>query len=269
MRTFENLSEKISNGKELDFGDILSRTFELFKKVWLQGFLLMVILCIVMVPLFVAIYMPMYSSLMEQMQNGDYNPNDASNLFAGQSDNFRYRIIGFTFVISFLTTALVSAFHSVVAKLDRGEAFNFSDLFQFFRVKYFDRIFAIASFSLLIALLNFAFEKFLSPSTATVLNLVLNVVLSVYTTLFVVFFAFNPHLKAGEIFSLSFNLGSKKWLLIFGLTVITAIIGMLGAIVCGFGVLFTISIVYLPIYLVYKDVIGFNKTTDIDRIGQE
>ena len=269
MSTFENLLEKINNVKQLDFGDILSSTFELFKKVWLQGFLLMVILCVVMIPLFVAIYIPVYSSLMEQMQNGDYTPNDAGNLFAGQSDNFRYRIIGFTFVISFLTTALVAAFHKIIAKLDNEEAFSFSDFFQFFKVKYFDRIFAIASFSLLIALLNFAFEKFLPAATATMLNLVLNVILSVYTSLFVVFFAFNSHLKAGEIFSLSFNLGSKKWLLIFGLMVITAIIGMLGAIACGFGMLFTISIVYLPIYLIYKDVIGFNKTTAIDRIGQE
>ncbi len=269
MNTFESILEKINNTKNLDFGDILSRTIELFKKVWLQGFLLMVIFCIIMIPLFIAIYLPMYSALMEQIQNGGYNPENPSNLFSLQSDGFRYKIIGFAFVISFLTTALVAAFYKIVRKLDVGEEFSFSDFFQFFKAKYFDRIFAIASFSLLIALLNFAFEKFLPPATATLLNLLLNVILSVYTTLFAVFFAFNSNLKAGEIFSLSFNLGSKKWLLIFGLMVVAILMGCLGMIACGIGMLFTISIIYLPTYFVYKDVVGFNDVSSIDRIGIE
>lgn len=269
MNSYENLLDKINNVKQLEFGDILSRSFELFKKTWLQGFLLMIILCVVMIPLFVAIYIPMYTSLVEQIQDGNYNANDTGNLLSMQNDNFRYKVIGITFVISLLSTALVAAFYKIIEKLDFDEEFNFPDFFIFFRAKYFDRIFAIASFSLLIALLNFAFEKFLPAGTATLLNLVLNIILSVYTTLFVVFFAFNPNLKAGEIFSLSFNLGSKKWFLIFGLALITGIIGLLGAVACGFGVLFTISIIYLPAYLIYKDVVGFSKTTDIDKIGIE
>ena len=269
MNTFESLFEKINNAKALDFGDIISRTIELFKKVWLQGFLLMIILCVVMTPLFVAIYMPMYTSLVDQMQNGGYNPNDANNLLGMQSDSFRYKIMGLTFIISFITTALVAAFYKVIRKLDNDEVFRFSDFFQFFRGKYFDRIFAIASFSLLIALLNFAFEKFLSPNTAILLNLLMNIILSIYTTLFVVFFAFNPNLKAGEFFSLSFNLGSKKWFLIFGLLVVTGLLACLGFIACGLGVLFTVSIVYLPVYFVYKDVVGFNEISDIDQIGKE
>src|SRR5690606_21672891 len=37
MNTFESLLNKIANAKELDFGDIISNTIELFKKVWLKG----------------------------------------------------------------------------------------------------------------------------------------------------------------------------------------------------------------------------------------
>ena len=33
------LTEKIENARELSFGDIFDQSIELFKKVWLQGFL--------------------------------------------------------------------------------------------------------------------------------------------------------------------------------------------------------------------------------------
>ena len=44
MNSFNSLLEKIEHAKELDFGDILNKTFELFKKAWLQGFFLVLIL---------------------------------------------------------------------------------------------------------------------------------------------------------------------------------------------------------------------------------
>lgn len=72
-----------------------------------------------------------------------------------------------------------------------------------------------------------------------------------------------------QIVKLSFNIGTKKWLLSFGLIFLTGLMGMLGIIACGIGVLFTISIIYLPVYFIYKGVVGFDDITDIDLIGKE
>ncbi len=267
MNTFTLLQEKINNAKELDFGDILSKTFELFKKTWIQGFLLVLILMVVMIPLFIAIYMPMYSSVIEQIQSGDYDPNDSSSLMQFQTDSFRYMILGFTFVISFISTGLIAGFYRIVKRIDFNESYTFGDFFRFFKGKYLGKIFAIAAFSLMVSMINFGLEKFLPPAMASILSGVLSIILSVYTTLFVVFFAFNEDLESSEIFSLSFSLGTKKWLLIFGLLVVSGIIGFLGVIACGFGLLFTISIVYLPIYFVYKNIFGFTSVSPIDEIG--
>ena len=86
---------------------------------------------------------------------------------------------------------------------------------------------------------------------------------------FSVVFANNPELTETEIVKLSFNLGNKKWFITFGLMIVTGILGMLGIIACGIGVLFTISIVYLPVYFIYRDVVGFEDDDEIQHIGRE
>jgi uncharacterized membrane protein len=44
---------------------------------------------------------------------------------------------------------------------------------------------------------------------------------------------------------------------------------MLGIIACGIGLLLTMSIVYLPVYFVYRDVVGFEEDSEIMKIGIE
>ncbi|ALJ04921.1 hypothetical protein APS56_07205 [Pseudalgibacter alginicilyticus] len=267
MDIMTTLLEKINNAKALDFGDILSRTFELFKKTWLQGFLLMLCIFVVAIPIFVVIYMPMYTALTEQMQNGNYDPNEVSNLMM-QTDSFRYQILGLTFVLSFLSTTLIAGFYRIIKKIDFNEPFSGMDLFYYFKGQYSGKILTIAALSFLVSLINFAFEKFLGPETASILGGVIAIIFSVYSTLFVVLFAFNPELESTEIFSLGFNLGTRKWMIVFGLMIITGIIGFFGIILCGVGMLFTFSIIYLPPYFIYKDVIGFNEKSEIEQIGE-
>lgn len=269
MNTLASLQEKIDNAKTLDFGDILSRTFDLFKKTWLNGFVFVLMLLVMISPFIIALYVPMFGSIMEQAQSGDYDPNDASSFIRNQPDSFRYMLLGYTFIISLISTGLVAGFYRVVKRIDFDEIHSFSDYFYFFKGKYLGKVFAIASFSLLIALVNFAVEKFLPPAAASLINGILSLVLSVYTTLFVVFLAYNPHLETSDFFTLSFSLGSKKWFLIFALMIITVIIGLLGMVACFIGALFTISIVYLPVYQIYKDVVGFDNLSAIDKIGSE
>lgn len=268
MSTFFKLQDKINNAGSIDFGDILSDSFDLFKKTWLKGFLMVLILVVIAIPFFVALYIPMYNELLEQVQDGTYDPNNVENLPYINTDNFKLMTLGVTFIMSLLSTTLIAGFYRVLKKVDFDEGDSVSDFFYYFKVKYLGKIFTIAAFSLMIAMANLFFEKLLSPDLATILNLLLTIVLSVYTTLFVVFFAFNPELDLSSIFSLGFNLGTKKWFLIFGLAVVAGLIGILGIIGCGFGILFTISFMYLPPYLVYKYIAGFETLDDIDLIGE-
>ena len=72
-----------------------------------------------------------------------------------------------------------------------------------------------------------------------------------------------------KIVKLSFSLGTKKWFITFGLIFVSAILGMLGIIACGIGILFTISIAYLPVYFIYREVVGFEEDDEIMKIGTE
>ena len=80
-------------------------------------------------------------------------------------------------------------------------------------------------------------------------------------------FAFNPDLTAGDIVKASFKLGNKKWLLAFGLIIISSILAQIvGMIMCFVGVLFTAAFVYHPTYLIYKEDIGFEEENPVDVI---
>ncbi len=268
MNSLNNLLDKIETSKQLDFGDILSRTFELYKKTWTQGLILILVMLLFMAPFFIALYIPMFKTAMEQMESGAYDPSDPNSLIQAQSSSFQYMILGFTFIVGFINTGLVAGFYRIVKRIDFEETFGFKDFFYFFKSKYLSKIFAIAAFSLLVALVNLLVERFLPDTSASLLSAGVSIIFSVYTTLFVMFFAFNPHLESSDFFVLSFKFGSKKWFLIFGLLFVTVIIAiLLGIITCFIGLLFTMSIVYLPIYLVYKDFFGFDTISDIDRIG--
>ena len=84
---------------------------------------------------------------------------------------------------------------------------------------------------------------------------------------FAIIFANNPDLTEAEIVKASFKLGNKKWLITFGTIFLARLLGMLGIIGCFIGILFTISIVYLPVFFIYKEVIGFEDDSEIEQIG--
>jgi hypothetical protein len=76
--------------------------------------------------------------------------------------------------------------------------------------------------------------------------------------LIIVIFAFNHELSVSDIITVSFKLGNKFWLLLFGLIIISSLIAQLGVILCFVGLFFTAYFVHIPIYYFYKDTIGFN-----------
>ncbi len=269
MNTFETLLSKIDTADHLDFGTILSTSLELFKKVWVQGLILMAVLFGTMIPFMVFVYLPMFQEAMTQVRTEALDPNQVGNSLGAMTAKIQYITLGFVLVYTFLSTALVAGFYRIVKKIDHEETYAFSDFFYFFRGRTLDKLCAIAAFSLLLALLNLVFEKFLPGFSASLLKMGITFIFSVYSSLFVLFLAFNTDLEVSDIFVLSFKLGSRKWALLFGLLVVGGILGMLGIIACGVGVLFTFSLFYLPFYTTYKTLFGFDTRTDIDRIGAD
>ncbi len=60
--TAQELQSRIQQAKALDFGDIFNKSIELFKKVWVQGLVMLLLTMVIMLPLYFIMYLPMIAA---------------------------------------------------------------------------------------------------------------------------------------------------------------------------------------------------------------
>lgn len=250
MNTLDSLLQKVGQAKPLDFGEIISNSIDLFKKVWLKGFVVILILVIAAMIISLAFG---FIGLAPDAYDFNYG-FDLESFSSFYSQNALYSVPQ-TILVSTLTLALVAAFYRICKQVDSGETGQ-DDYLYFFKKEYFAKVFMLGIIYTLIA------------TVAQLLFLIPYIYVFVPLSYFAVIFAFNPDLSEMEIVKVSFALGNKKWLITFGTLFVMGIIGMLGALACVIGLLFTISIIYLPVFLIYKEVIGFKAHSEIEEIGR-
>jgi len=248
--SYQNIQNKIQSAQHLDFGKILDLSIKLFKEVWLKGFLMVLIMLVFGFAL----------SFFLVAINLIPNPYEVTGIEEFSFFTFYAQNVLQNLAQTILTTpfllAMLAGFYRICRQVDLKEAQD-DDLFYFFKGGHFRKILMLGLIYALIA--TVAQALFLLPYLYVFVPL----------SFFAVVFANNPELSESEIVKLCFSLGNKKWLLTFGLLLVTGILGMLGFLACGVGLLFTISIVYLPIYFVYRDVVGFEDNDEIKYIGSE
>ncbi|TWO33461.1 hypothetical protein E1J38_006085 [Seonamhaeicola sediminis] len=252
MQSFNTITKKINTAPDLSFGDIINDAIELFKKVWIKGFLTILIIAVA------AIAVSFIFQLIGLAPDSLYFVDNGFNLetlVGFYSQNAIYSIPQ-TIMVSALTIALMAAFYRICKQVSLGQNVN-DDYFYFFKKEYFTKALMLGMIYTAIA------------TIAQLLLLIPYIYAIVPLSYFSIIFSNNPHLREIEIVKLSFAIGNKKWLISFGSLFVCSILGMLGIIACGIGVLLTISIAYLPFFLIYKDVIGFDEQSEIDLIGED
>ncbi|MBU3821237.1 hypothetical protein KO566_04120 [Flavobacteriaceae bacterium XHP0103] len=251
MGTLDTLIKKIENAKNLDFGTILSASIELFKKVWVQGLVMLLLNILMMLPFYILMYLPLLGM-------GLYDPESFSQ---GGDFNMALLIPFYTMVLVFSFFAMVinfglkSAFFRICKAKDFNEATR-DDYFYFFKKPYLMQTIKLSVISFGIAVL------------ATLLCFLPIIYAIVPLSLINVIFAFNPEMAVSDVVKLSFKLGNKKWLITFGLIFVAGFLAQIvGMLLCFVGVVVTTSFAYIPLYFIYKDVIGFDDVDVIDEIG--
>jgi len=257
MNTVTHILEKISQAKALDFGDIFNKSIELFKKSWLYGFLFQLIVLIITLPFIIVLYVPFVMSLVAQSKSGHVDPDTFGALFAGFTGLYLAFFILGILAVTVFQLALQAGFFRIVKNIDFGNDVQVSDLFYFLKGKYFGSVtlltLAIILISIIAALLCYL------PLIYAIIPL----------SFFTIVFAFNSEMSIGDIVKISFSLGTKKWLISFGLFLVTYIIVVfLTLLTCGIGSLFLSPFIYLPLYFVYKQVIGFDEMTKNEGLEQ-
>lgn len=237
----ERVNQKINERPPLEFGSIFSRSIDLFKKVWLQGFITLLLTFITILPFYVMIYIPMIAAGItdpEMLRSED----PPAIVVISMVVLFPIVLIG---AITF-SMALNAAFLRICKQKDLNESAS-DDYFYFFKDGRLGRILILSLIVLGLSLLGML---------ACGIGMIY---LVVPISLFPAFLAFNEELTAMEIVKSSFTLGNKNWLVIFGLVIVMGIVAELGIFLCFIGILFTAMLSKIPAYFMYKDGVGFEE----------
>jgi len=238
---FENQTQHIKHKPDLNFGTIFSRSIELFKKVWLQGFIILLLTFVVILPFYIVMYIPMIAMGLtdpEAFRHNELPPMVAIAMI----------ILVPVIAIGITTFALAlnAAFLKICKQKDLEEVAK-DDYFYYFKEGRIGKVFILALYVFGLSILG---------ALACGVGMFY---LMVPISLIPAFLSFSNDLSPSEIVKASFILGNKNWLVIFGLVLIMSIVAQLGFILCCVGVLFTAMLGKVPIYYMYKDGVGFDE----------
>ncbi|WP_242092850.1 hypothetical protein [Aestuariivivens sediminicola] len=244
------LLEKVENAKALDFGDIFNKSIELFKKVWLQGLIMLLLTVALMIPIYIVMYFPLIALGLLDQEVLQHN-EDLNIVIAIPMIILVLLISFFAMIIGF---GLQSAFYRICKNKDLNEMGS-DDYFYFFKRPYLGKT------------INLAIMTFGISVVAMLLCVLPLIYVMVPIALITVIYALNPDLSASEIIKVGFKLGNRKWVITFGLLIVSSILAQLvGMLLCIVGVFVTASFSYLPTYFVYKESVGFEPAADSNTI---
>ncbi len=248
-----SIFNRIEEKKSVDFGDILSKSIELFKKVWVEALKHAVVTILIIIPFMLLMYMPFFPMIMESVANeSSYDPSTALNnhfsgLFMG---GWIFVVFLIALVIQPLALSIQGNFFKVCKKYDLDEDVPTDRYFHLLK-NHFGKLLLLTLASMGIAMVA-ALLCYLPLLYAIVpLQLLLPI------------FVFNESLSISEIIKAAFKLGNNYWLTVFGLIIVSGILSSVGIILCFIGVLVTSFFQYIVIYYFYKESIGFYENSGI------
>ncbi|MGJ8664764.1 MAG: hypothetical protein ACSHW7_00210 [Patiriisocius sp.] len=251
---YQRLLSKIEQSTSFDFGDVLSKSFDLFKKVWVEGFVHLLLLMAISIPVILIFYIGMFLVVgVNAFATNAAGGFDTYNASEGFDPAMIPSFIGLFLLVLIvgaimqtLSIAISAHFYQVCKKADLGTHNETGGYFVYLQKASFKKLFVLSLASMGIALVA-ALACYL-PLLYVIVPLSMSLVI----------FAFNPELTVKENLSASFKLGNKYWLPLFGLLILGGLISYAGIIACFVGVFFTAMFAYIPMYYAYKDTVGFD-----------
>lgn len=248
-----DIFQRIENAARPDFGNILSKSFELFQKLFKEAVLHGLVGLLVLIPFFIVVYVPIIPMYVEMLQNaGDpyYTPSTFEDYSPMVIIGWVLLVFVLSFIMQVVSMSISVHFYKVMKNKDLGTNDDTGG--------YFD-------------LLKNNFGKLLVLSLAT-FGIAILATLACYLPIFYVMvplqitvpiLAFNEKLSVSDIIKAAFKLGNKYWLIGFGLIWLSSLIAQLGIILCGIGIVFTAYFVHVAVYYFYKDSVGFDNPSDV------
>lgn len=250
--TFQEIKNKIENSYSVDFGTIFNQSIELFKKTWVQGLIMTLLMMVSVFALEMLIIVP-FSLFAVGSSFVDVEAMKGLSVFV--IFLLIIAVLIFVSMIMTITVGLMGGLYIIYKKADHNEMYSTNDFFTLLRKDKIVKTFKIAVMQFLVSILFVMMCYF--PIFYAMIPI----------SYFVVIYAYNHELSAREVVKLSFAIGNKNWVQTFLLRLVTGIVAMFGIILCGVGLLVTFALVLIPQYFVYKQVVGFEDNNEMNSIG--
>ena len=246
MYSFQTVLSKIQLAKTTDFGDLFNDSIVLFKKVWLQGLQLQLFSFLIMLPFIISFYGPYLKLALDNSSNGPLDPAVLSQSLIEEFGSSLVWVYVLMLTLSIVSSLMYLGFFRILKRIDHGQSFAVTDFFHFFQKALIGK-----SVVFLLAYVGIAI-------VATLLCF-FPIVYAIIPLMFMLpIFVYNPNLTISEVVKTGFALGNKKWGITFLTLVLNTILLYVVILVTfGLGSLFFGCFLYLPQYIIYKKVIGF------------
>ena len=249
-------SDQISDTNyELDFGIVLEKAFNNYKKIAGIAGIGMIISSLVLIVLFAGIFGSIY---------GFANFTQTMTGFATQLNWSTELIIIFSgAVFGGVFSPINAGFILMARNASTNENFGLDSLFSYFSSSYFKDLFVSAVLlSLFGGLVSFGFDSIGVKFVGTIISLILTLL----TLLTIPLIIFNK-LDAVNAITTSCKLVLKSPFVIFGLAFVAVIFCMLGIFGFCIGLFFTFPFWYSISYIIYAEIVPLDKTDVLDEIG--
>ena len=253
-----NIFKRIEQSTKPDFGDVLSKSFELYKKVFTEGLVHSLVGLAVAIPFILLVYIPILPAYIDMIQNaGDpyYQPTFFEDYGVAMMIGWFVLVFLLSFIMQAVNMSIYGHFLKLLKNKDTGTTDDIGGYFTILK-ENFGLLLVLSLATLGIALLAALLCYLPILYVIVPLNLTLPI------------FVFNKGLTVGEIIKAAFKLGNKYWGVFFGIFFVSGLIASLGIIACYIGLLATMFFSYIGVYYAYKDTVGFDDSDAISSIGQ-
>ncbi len=241
-----DIFQKIESSSKPDFSDILTKSFDLFKKVWETALYHALILIAIVIPLIMVVYTPIIIMMGKQGRYNSYGYYESWEPSVMLIVIYSIVVFALVFVVQAISLGIIAHFFRALKKADLDSDEDIGGYFVYLKGENLSKVLLISIATFLI-------------SIAAVLLCYLPIFyVMVPLQIIQVMFAFNEKLSINDLIKASFKLGHKYWLIAFGLIILSSFIAQLGVLLCVVGVFVTAFFVHLPMYYFYKDTIGFD-----------
>ena len=250
--------EKIRKSPQPDFGDVISKSFELYKNTFTQGLTHSLVMLAVAIPVLLIVLIPILPFYIEMFQHmGDpyYRPSILDDISISMIIGWYVLVFILSFLTSFVNVSVYGHYFKLLKKVDLGTNEDIGGYFTILK-SHFSKILLLSLASGGIALL----------ATLLCYLPIFYVIIPLHWVFPI--FIFNDKLSVGETINAAFKLGNKNWLVFAGIGIVVSIIASLGTIACYIGMIATLFFTYVATYVTYRDTIGFDEVDGIAEIGK-